>query len=67
MGGLVCDAAERRFKRHSGGQTRKPMPYTSNGGIRLYWEAHGEGPPILLIMGHRLSSAIVITLGPPSS
>ncbi|MES2861437.1 MAG: alpha/beta hydrolase [Pseudomonadota bacterium] len=34
------------------------MPYTSNGGVRLHWEVRGEGPPILLIMGHKLSSAM---------
>ncbi len=34
------------------------MPFTTNGGIRLHWEEQGEGPPILLIMGHRLSSAM---------
>jgi len=34
------------------------VPFTSNGGIRLHWEEQGEGPPILLIMGHRLSSAM---------
>ena len=34
------------------------MPFTSNAGTRLYWEAKGVGPPILLIMGHSLSSAM---------
>lgn len=34
------------------------MPFTSNGGVCLHWEEQGEGPPILLIMGHRLSSAM---------
>jgi 3-oxoadipate enol-lactonase len=27
------------------------MPYAVNGGTKLYWEEHGSGPPILLIMG----------------
>jgi pimeloyl-ACP methyl ester carboxylesterase len=27
------------------------MPYTTNEGARIYWEEHGSGPPILLIMG----------------
>lgn len=34
------------------------MPFTSNGGVRLHWEESGEGIPILLIMGHRYSSAM---------
>jgi 3-oxoadipate enol-lactonase len=34
------------------------MPFISNGGIRLHWEARGQGVPILLIMGHRYSSAM---------
>ena len=34
------------------------MPFTSNGGIRLHWESEGEGPPILLIMGHSLSAGM---------
>src|SRR5690348_6935541 len=27
------------------------MPYAYHKGVRLYWEQHGEGDPILLIMG----------------
>ncbi|MBV9033351.1 MAG: alpha/beta fold hydrolase [Acidobacteriaceae bacterium] len=27
------------------------MPYVTNRGARLYWEEHGSGPPVLLIMG----------------
>jgi len=27
------------------------MPYATNAGVRLYWEEHGSGPPVLLIMG----------------
>ncbi|MBV8553495.1 MAG: alpha/beta fold hydrolase [Acidobacteriaceae bacterium] len=27
------------------------MPYATNKGVRLYWEDHGSGPPVLLIMG----------------
>lgn len=27
------------------------MPYALNKNIRLYWEEHGSGPPVLLIMG----------------
>jgi 3-oxoadipate enol-lactonase len=34
------------------------MPFISNGGIKLHWEERGQGTPILLIMGHRYSSAM---------
>lgn len=27
------------------------MPYAIHNGVRLYWEEHGSGPPLLLIMG----------------
>jgi 3-oxoadipate enol-lactonase len=27
------------------------MPYAVNRGTKLYWEEHGSGPPVLLIMG----------------
>ncbi|HSD09444.1 MAG TPA: alpha/beta fold hydrolase [Candidatus Binatia bacterium] len=27
------------------------MPYAENDGARIYWEEHGEGEPVLLIMG----------------
>jgi 3-oxoadipate enol-lactonase len=32
------------------------MPITSASGIDLYYEVHGEGEPLLLIMGLSLSS-----------
>ncbi len=34
------------------------MPFTTNKGVRLYWEEQGQGSPVLLIMGHRYSSAM---------
>ena len=34
------------------------MPFITNGGVRIHWEEHGQGTPILLIMGHRYSSAM---------
>src|SRR6185437_12359321 len=27
------------------------MPYATHQGVRIYWEEHGSGPPVLLIMG----------------
>ena len=27
------------------------MPYTTNNGVKLYWDSLGQGPPVLLIMG----------------
>ena len=27
------------------------MPYAANRGVNLYWEEHGSGEPILLVMG----------------
>src|SRR6516162_9761487 len=27
------------------------MPYTENSGVKIYWEEHGAGDPLLLIMG----------------
>ena len=27
------------------------MPYTKNEGTNIYWEEHGEGPPLVLVMG----------------
>lgn len=27
------------------------MPFSVNNNVRLYWEEHGQGPPLLLIMG----------------
>ena len=34
------------------------MPFIQNGGVRLHWQDRGTGVPILLIMGHRYSSAM---------
>jgi pimeloyl-ACP methyl ester carboxylesterase len=34
------------------------MPVTDNDGVRLHWDEEGEGPPVLLVMGHRFSSAM---------
>lgn len=34
------------------------MPFTDNQGVRLHWDEQGQGSPILLIMGHRYSSAL---------
>jgi 3-oxoadipate enol-lactonase len=34
------------------------MPFTDHHGARLHWEERGEGTPVLLIMGHRYSSAM---------
>lgn len=34
------------------------MRYLDRDGVRLAWDEKGEGPPILLIMGHRYSSAM---------
>jgi 3-oxoadipate enol-lactonase len=31
------------------------MQFVDNGGVRIAWEQHGSGPPLLLIMGHRWS------------
>jgi len=28
------------------------MPYAHNGSVKLHWEQHGDGRPIVLIMGH---------------
>ena len=27
------------------------VPFANNSGVRLYWEDHGQGPPLLMIMG----------------
>jgi len=32
------------------------MPFTGSGGVRLHWQEQGRGTPVLLVMGHRLSS-----------
>jgi pimeloyl-ACP methyl ester carboxylesterase len=34
------------------------MPFAENKGVRLSWQEQGQGTPILLIMGHRFSSAL---------
>lgn len=34
------------------------MPFTDNQGVRIHWLEEGEGSPVLLIMGHRYSSAM---------
>jgi pimeloyl-ACP methyl ester carboxylesterase len=34
------------------------MPFTTRNGARLHWEAQGSGTPVLLVMGHRYSSAL---------
>jgi 3-oxoadipate enol-lactonase len=34
------------------------MPFTDNKGVRLHWGEQGQGSPILLVMGHRYSSAM---------
>jgi hypothetical protein len=33
------------------------MPVTDNDGVRLHWDEEGEGPPVLLVMGHRFMRA----------
>ncbi len=34
------------------------MPFASNNGARLYWNEIGQGTPVILVMGHRFSSAL---------
>jgi len=34
------------------------MPFTVNKGVRLHWDEKGQGTPVLLVMGHRYSSAM---------
>ncbi len=34
------------------------MAFTSNRGVRIHWQARGVGAPLLLVMGHRFSSAL---------
>ena len=34
------------------------MPFADNDGVRLHWDEKGAGSPVLLVMGHRLSSAM---------
>ncbi|MFL6352422.1 MAG: alpha/beta fold hydrolase [Bryobacteraceae bacterium] len=44
------------------------MPYAVNKGTKLYWEEHGSGPPVLLIIGlsftHEMWFRVVPLLGP---
>src|SRR5664279_784723 len=35
----------------------RSMPFLTSNGISLYYEVAGEGPPVCLINGYRLSSA----------
>ncbi len=34
------------------------MPFAVNDGVRLHWQEKGAGTPVLLVMGHRYSSAL---------
>ncbi|MDP1631912.1 MAG: alpha/beta hydrolase [Caulobacter sp.] len=34
------------------------MAFTQNKGVRIHWQARGAGTPLLLVMGHRYSSAL---------
>jgi 3-oxoadipate enol-lactonase len=34
------------------------MPFAENKGVRLHWQEQGQGTPVLLVMGHRYSSAM---------
>jgi 3-oxoadipate enol-lactonase len=34
------------------------VAFTSNKGVRIHWQERGAGSPILLVMGHRFSSAL---------
>ena len=34
------------------------MPFANNKGVRLHWEAAGEGTPVLLIMGHSYTATM---------
>jgi 3-oxoadipate enol-lactonase len=40
------------------------MAFTENKGVRLHWTEQGEGTPVLLVMGHRYSSAMWYPLIP---
>lgn len=40
-----------RFGRSSKKEISTTMPYADNSGMKIYWEAQGEGDPVLLIMG----------------
>jgi 3-oxoadipate enol-lactonase len=34
------------------------MPFTSNDGVRIFWDEQGSGTPVLLVMGHAFPSAM---------
>ena len=34
------------------------MPFAMNKGVRLHWDERGQGTPVVLVMGHRYSSAM---------
>ena len=34
------------------------MPFAVNKGVRLHWQERGTGTPVVLVMGHRYSSAM---------
>jgi pimeloyl-ACP methyl ester carboxylesterase len=34
------------------------MPFAENRGVRIHWEERGSGTPVVLVMGHRYSSAM---------
>ena len=36
----------------------KTMPFATNNGVRLHWQERGQGTPVVLVMGHRYSSAL---------
>lgn len=40
------------------------MPFVNNAGVRIHWDAEGEGTPVLLIMGHLYSAAMWFPLLP---
>jgi pimeloyl-ACP methyl ester carboxylesterase len=40
------------------------MPFADNNGVRLHWQEQGQGTPVLLIMGHRYSSAMWYPIQP---
>jgi pimeloyl-ACP methyl ester carboxylesterase len=33
----------------------RPMPFTRNGTVKLYWESVGQGPPVLLVAGRGMT------------
>ncbi len=40
------------------------MPYVTNRGAKIYWEEHGSGPPVLLIMGLSFTSEMWFRMVP---